>query len=58
MNASAASGHVSPGIRIHAIDIVQSPGIGIPGIADIRPHQIIVSAALAAKSNAETPTRA
>ncbi len=25
-----ALGHVSPGIRIHAIDIVQPPGIGIP----------------------------
>src|SRR5215475_8574830 len=26
-NDAAASGHVCPGIRIHAIDIVQPPGI-------------------------------
>jgi len=30
---AAAPGHVCPGIRIHAIDIVQPPGIGIPPIA-------------------------
>jgi hypothetical protein len=28
-NDAAAPGHVSPGIRIHAIDIIQPPGIGI-----------------------------
>jgi hypothetical protein len=46
------------GIRIHAIDIVQPPGIGISPIADMDAHQTIVSAALAAKSSAETPKNA
>jgi hypothetical protein len=40
---------------IHAIDIVQPPGIGISPIADMDAHQTIVTAALAAKSRAETP---
>ena len=47
-NDAAALGHVCPGIRIHAIDIVQPPGIGISPIADMDPHQTIVTAALAA----------
>ena len=50
-------GHVCPGIRIHVIDIVQPPGIGIPLIADIDTLQTIVIAALAAKSNADTPKK-
>jgi hypothetical protein len=45
-------------IRIHAIDIVQPPGIGISPIADMDAHQAIVTAALAAKSSAETPKKA
>jgi hypothetical protein len=49
-NDAAAPGHVCPGIRIHAIDIAQPPGIGIPPIADMDAHQTIVTAALAAKS--------
>src|SRR5687768_11144796 len=53
-NDAAAPGHVCSGIRIHAIDIVQPPGIGMP-IADMEVHQTIVTAALAAKSAAETP---
>src|SRR5258708_9626340 len=57
-NDAAAPGHVCPGIRIHAIDIVQPPGIGIPPIADMDAHQTIVTAALAAKSSAETPRKA
>src|SRR5947208_2307114 len=52
-NDAAAAGHVCPGIRIHAIDIVQPPGIGMP-IGDMDPHQTIVPAVLAAKSSAET----
>ena len=56
-NDVAAPGHVCSGIRIHAIDIVQPPGIGIPPIADMDVDQAIVSVALAAKSNAETPTK-
>src|SRR5512132_3113290 len=57
-NDAAAPGHVCPGIRIHAIDIVQPPGIGISPISDMDAHQTIVTAALAAKSSAETPIKA
>src|ERR1700682_3401835 len=57
-NDTAALGHVCPGIRIHAIDIVQPPGIGISPIADMDAHQTIVTAVLAAKSSAETPKNA
>src|SRR5262249_47053129 len=46
-----------PGMRIHAIDIVQPPGIGML-IADMRAHHRIVSAVLATKSSAETPRKA
>jgi hypothetical protein len=56
-NDAAAPVHVCPGIRIHVIDIVQPPGIGIPLIADIDTLQTIVIAALAAKSNADTPKK-
>jgi hypothetical protein len=38
-NDAAAPGHVSPHIGIHAIDIVQLPGIGISPIADMDAHQ-------------------
>jgi hypothetical protein len=38
-NDAAAPGHVCPGIRIHAIDSVQPPGIGILPIADMDAHQ-------------------
>jgi hypothetical protein len=55
MNDAAASNHVCPGIRIHAIDIVQPPGIAIPPIDDIDPHHAIVAAVLAANSSADTP---
>src|SRR5262245_46630942 len=57
-NATAAPAHVCPGTRIHAIDIAQPPGIDISPIADIDSHQKIVSAALVAKSSAETPKKA
>jgi hypothetical protein len=57
-NDAAAPGHVCPGIRIHAIDIVQPPGIGISFIADMDAHQTIVTTALAAKSSAETLKKA
>src|SRR5258708_28361870 len=56
-NDAAAPGHVCPGIRIQAIDIVQPPGIGISPIAAMDAHQTIVTAALAAKSSAETPKK-
>src|SRR5262245_43906486 len=57
-NDAAAPGHVCPGISIHALDIVQPPGIGISPIADMDAHHRVVSAALAAKSSAETPKKA
>src|SRR2546425_9805353 len=57
-NDAAAPGHACPGIRIHAIDIVQPPGIGISPIADMDAHQTIVTAALAAKISAATPRNA
>jgi hypothetical protein len=40
-NDTATPGHVCPGIRIHAIDIVQPPGIDISPIADMDEHQRI-----------------
>src|SRR5215831_5722158 len=57
-NDAAAPNHVCPGIRIHAIDIVQPPGIGIPPIADMEVHQTIVTAAFTAKISAEAPKNA
>jgi len=56
-NDAAAPGHVCLGIRIHAIDIVQPPGMGISSIGDMDAHQTIVTAALAAKSSAEKPKK-
>src|SRR6476661_7542447 len=57
-NDDAAPDHVCPGIRIHAIDIVQPPGIDISPIAVMDAHQTIVSDALAAKTSAEMPKNA
>jgi hypothetical protein len=56
-NDAAAAGQVCPGIRIHAIDIVQPPGIGISPMADMDVHHKIVPVVLAAKSSAETPKK-
>ena len=56
-NNAAAPGHVCPGIRIHVIDIDQSPGISISPIADMDVDQTIVISALATKSSAETPKK-
>jgi hypothetical protein len=55
---AAASIHVCPGIRIHAIDMLQPPGIGISPIADMDAQEWIVTAVLATKSNAEMPKKA
>src|SRR5215472_730129 len=57
-NDAAAPDHVCPGIRIQAIDIVQSPGIGIWPIAAMDEHQTVVTVTLDAKSSAETPSKA
>jgi hypothetical protein len=54
-NHAAVIGHVRSGIRTHAIDIVQPPGIDISPIVDMEVHQAIVTPTLAAKSRAETP---
>ena len=53
-NEAAAPAHVCPGIRIHAIDIVQPPGITITPIADMGMHRTIVNVALAANRSEET----
>jgi hypothetical protein len=47
-----------PGIRIHAIDNVQPPGIGMPPVADMDPHHASVSPAQRMKGSAKTPTKA
>src|SRR5262245_32094341 len=52
-NCSAPANQVSPGLRIHTIDIVQPPGIGMP-MSDMDPHHAIVAAALAVKMSAAT----
>src|SRR5919106_2200371 len=57
-NDIAALGHVCPGIRTHAIDIVQPPGIGMSPIGDMDTLRTIVTATLAAKSSAETTKKA
>src|SRR3984893_10537775 len=57
-NDAAAPGHVCPGIRIHAIDIVRPPHISISAVDDMVEHQPIAAAVLAAKSSAEMPEKA
>ncbi|HUL58854.1 MAG TPA: hypothetical protein VLU43_06255 [Anaeromyxobacteraceae bacterium] len=56
MNAAAAPGQLCPGILIHAMDMTQPPGIGMP--PDIDPHQATVIHVLAAKRTALTPRNA
>ncbi len=56
-NDAAAPDHVCPGIRIQVIDIVQPPGMGIAPMPDMEVHQTIVTVALAAKSNSDTPMK-
>jgi hypothetical protein len=56
-NDAATTGHDCPHIGIHAIDIVQPPGIGISPIEDIDSHQTTVAAALTAKSSTDTPMK-
>src|SRR4051794_56545 len=56
-NIAVAPSQVCPHIGIHAVDIVQPPDMGISPMADMDEHQAIVPAALAAKSNAETPKK-
>ncbi|GGA36240.1 hypothetical protein GCM10010981_26660 [Dyella nitratireducens] len=52
MNDVAALPHVWPGIRIHVIDIVQPPGIGMAFMRDMDAHPTIVSTAQRAESAA------
>src|ERR1051325_6002691 len=56
-NDAAAPAQVCPGIRIHAIDIAQPPGIGMSSIAAMDAHQTIVPTTLAANSSAATPKK-
>jgi len=44
-------------MRIHIIDMLQPPGIGMSGIADIELHQVIVSTVLAENRAVEAPTK-
>jgi hypothetical protein len=53
MNDADVCSHVCPGMRIHPIDSVQPPGIGISLIADMGAHQTTVTAAVTIKSSAE-----
>jgi hypothetical protein len=55
---AAAPIHVCPGIRIHAIDMLQPPGIGISPIADMDAQEWIVATVLATRSRAEMPKKA
>jgi hypothetical protein len=54
-NDAAASTHVCPAMRIQAIDIVQLPGISMPGGADIDRAETTVAPVLAMKRTAEVP---
>jgi hypothetical protein len=56
-NDAAAPGHLCPGTRTHAIDIVQPPNMGISPIADMAVHHTIVTAGLAAKTSTATPKK-
>src|SRR6185503_14057571 len=58
INAIAALIQLCPGIRIHAIDMVQPPGIGIALIVDIETQRKIVAAALQKKSSAAMAKKA
>ena len=51
---AAAPADVCSGIFIQAIDIVQPPGISIPPIAGMEPHQTVVNVVLAANISEET----
>jgi hypothetical protein len=50
MNIAPADAHVWPGMRIHIIDIVQPPGMGMPPA--MSPIDQSVAAALAANTAA------
>jgi len=53
-----ALAQVCPGISIHAIDIVQPPGIDISPMADMDAHQTIVSVVLTTNISVEIPKKA
>src|SRR5262245_20523256 len=57
-NDAAAPSDDCPGLRIHVIDMVHPPGIGISPIADMAMLQTIVVAALTVKTSAETARKA
>src|SRR5688572_25657666 len=51
-NVAVAPAQDCPGMRIQAMDMVQPPGISMPGMSDMEPHQATVTAALATKTSA------
>src|SRR5688572_3497589 len=53
-NEAVAASHVWPGMRIHDIDMVQPPGISIPGMSVMDAHQAMVIAALPTNNSAAT----
>jgi hypothetical protein len=55
INTAAVPGHDWPGIRVHTVDNVHPPGIGIPPIAVMARHRVTVAFALKAKSKAANP---
>jgi hypothetical protein len=57
-NEAVAPAHVCPGSRIHAIDIVQPPGIGISPVADMELHHVVVTAVQTTNSIATIPKKA
>ncbi len=52
MNEAVMPAQLWPGIRIHAMDMVQPPGIPMPGMAAMDLYQRIVTAALITKTSA------
>lgn len=54
---AVAPAHVCPGIRIHAIDMVQPPGMGMPGMADMPLHHSTVATVLTKKRDMQTATK-
>jgi hypothetical protein len=57
MKEAAAPAHVCPAIGLHAIDIVQPPGISISPVADIEVHQMVVTTVQMTESIVTMPTK-
>jgi hypothetical protein len=57
-NDAAAANHVWAGVRIHAMDIVQPPGIGIALVVGMEAHHVALNAVLTANAIVEMPKNA